>query len=85
MGIKNTLTTVPVFRKRRIQFARIHSSFPIDIEKILNRLITKFYNGNDVTLIAAELRLTKTRLIFFIRNITFIRNNASRCKHSFEN
>ena len=32
-----------------------------NIEKILNRTITKFYNGDDVNVIAAELLLTKTR------------------------
>ena len=40
------------------QFARIHASSLI---KILNRPITKFYNSDDVNVIAAELRLTKTR------------------------
>ena len=43
------------------QFARIHTSSLIKIEKILNRPITKFYNSDDVNVIAAELRLTKTR------------------------
>ena len=47
------------------QFARIHTSSLINIEKILNRAITKFYNGDDVNVIAAELRLTKTRLTSF--------------------
>ena len=46
---------------RKIQFARIHTSSLIKIEKTLNRPITKFYNGDDVNVIAAELRLTKTR------------------------
>ena len=31
-----------------IQFLRIHASSLINIEKILNRPFTKFYNGNDV-------------------------------------
>ena len=44
-----------------IQFARIHTSSLINIEKILNRSITKFYNSDDLNLIAAELWLTKTR------------------------
>ena len=44
-----------------LQFARIHTSSLINIEKTLNRPITKFYNGDDVNVIAAELRLTKTR------------------------
>ena len=43
------------------QFARIHTSSLIKIKKILNRPITKFYNSHDVNVIAAELRLTKTR------------------------
>ena len=41
-----------------IQFARIHTSSFINIEKILNRPITKFYNSDDVNVIAAELRAT---------------------------
>ena len=47
-----------------IQFLRIHASFLINTEKILDRPFTKFYNGNDVNVIAAELRLTKTRPLF---------------------
>ena len=37
----------------------------IKIEKILNRPITKFYNSDDVNVIAAKLRLTKTRSTSF--------------------
>ena len=44
-----------------MQFARIHASSLIKIEKILDRPITKFYNSDDVNVTAAELRLTKTR------------------------
>ena len=47
------------------QFARIDASSLIKIENTLNRLITKFYNDNDVNVIAAELGLTKTRLTSF--------------------
>ena len=43
------------------QFARIHTSSLVKTEKTLNRPITKFYNGDDVNVITAELRLTKTR------------------------
>ena len=46
-----------------VQFARIHTSSLIKIEKIFNRPITKFYNSDGVNAIAAELRLTKTRPI----------------------
>ena len=50
-----------------IQLARIHTSSLINIEKILNGPITKFYNSDDVNVIAAELRLTKTRPISFYK------------------
>ena len=50
-----------------IQFARIHTSSTIKIEKILNRSITKFYNSDDVNVIAAELRFTKTRPTSFCK------------------
>ena len=43
------------------EFARIHKSSFINIEKILNRPITKFYNDDDVNVIAAELWPTKMR------------------------
>ena len=52
------------------QFAvieRIHTSSIINIEKILNRPITKFYNSDDVSMIAAELRLIKTRPTSFYK------------------
>ena len=53
------------------QFARIHKLSLINTEKILNRAITKFYNGDDVNVIAAELRLTKRDQLFSIRKIMF--------------
>ena len=62
------------------QFARIHTSSLIKIEKILNRPITKFYNSDDVNMIAAELRLTKTRPHSLYKRKSFLRNNANRCK-----
>ena len=45
----------------QIQFERVHTSSLIKIEKALNRPITKFYNGHGVNVIAAELRLAKTK------------------------
>ena len=43
-----------------VQFMRVHTSSLINTEKILNRPITKFYNSDDVNVIAAELlKLTK--------------------------
>ena len=57
-----SMTHVIAREKKMIkQFARIHTSSLIKIEKILNRPITKFYNSDDVNVIATELRLTKTR------------------------
>ena len=57
------ITYYPSFQNVRaiMQFARIHTSSLMKIEKTLNRPITKFYNDDDVNVIAAELRLTKTR------------------------
>ena len=49
------------FFKPIAQFPRIHTSSLINTEKILNRPTTKFYNGDGVNAIAAELRLTKMR------------------------
>ena len=49
------------------QFARIHASSLINIEKILSRPITKFYNSDGVNVIAVELRLAKTRPAFFYK------------------
>ena len=57
----NNTDITAVAMKVATQFVRIHASFLMIIEKILNRLITKFYNSDDVDVIAAELRPTKTR------------------------
>ena len=46
---------------------KIHTSSLINVEKILNRTITKFYNRDDVNVIVAELRLTKTRPTSFYK------------------
>ena len=45
-----------------------------------DRPITKFYNGDDVDVIAEELRLTKTRPTSFYKKQCFARNNDNRCK-----
>ena len=50
-----------------IQFARIYTSSLINIEKILNRPIVNFYKSDDINVIAAELRLTKTRPTSFYK------------------
>ena len=63
--------------KVSLQFARIHTSSLINTEKILNRPITEFYNGDDVNMIAAELCLTKTRPTSFDKKQSFIRNNVT--------
>ena len=41
--------------------------FPNQRWKVLNKPITKFYNGDGVNVILAELRLTKTRPTFFYK------------------
>ena len=41
--------------------------FPYQNENILNRPITNFFNGDDINVIAAGLRLTKTRPISFCK------------------
>ena len=46
---------------RGTQFARIHTSSLINIEKILDRPFTKFCNSDDVNVIAVELMLIETR------------------------
>ena len=55
----------------QLQFARIHTSSLTKILKILNRPITKFYNIDDVNVIAVELGLTKTRSISFCKETIF--------------
>ena len=77
------MTGDPLIRSLRCinkQFAKIYTSSLIKIEKILNRSITKFYNSNDIGVIAAEVGLTKMRQTFFYKTLCFIRNNANRCK-----
>ena len=49
------------------QFARIHVSSLINIEMMLNRPSTKFYNGDDVNEIAAVLWFIKTRPTSFYK------------------
>ena len=61
-----------------MQFVRIHTSSLINIEKIFNRPIINFYNDDDVNVIAAELRLTKTRPTF-LQETSFARDNGNRC------
>ena len=53
--------------KTDYQFARIHTSSLINIEKILNRPITIFSNSDDINMSAAELRFTKTRPTSFYK------------------
>ena len=49
------------------QLARIHTNPFINIEKILNKPFTKFYNNDDVNVAVAELRLNKTRPTSFCK------------------
>ena len=55
------------------------------LNPFLNRPIIKFYNSDDVNVIAAELWLIKTRSSSFTKKQSFTRNNANRCKQRFEN
>ena len=55
-----------------VQFARIHTSSLINIEKILNEPITKFCNGNGINVIAAELRLIKMSPTSFYKKHTLL-------------
>ena len=57
----SSFLSAPINAYLQLHFARIHTSSLIKIEKTLNRPITKVYNGDDVNVIAAELRLTETR------------------------
>ena len=47
------------------QFSRIHADSFINIEKSMNKPITKFYNADDVSVIVTKLRFTKARPISF--------------------
>ena len=55
------------------------------LNPFLNRPIIKFYNSDDVNVIAAELWLIKTKSSSFTKKQSFTRNNANRCKQRFEN
>ena len=46
------------------------------IQKKLNRPVTKFYNSNDVNVIAAEIQLTKMRPTFLYRKYKFWKLNV---------
>ena len=68
---------------QRIQFARIHTVPLINIEKTLNRPTTKVYNDNDINVIAAELRLTKTRPSSLYKNQKFWKLNVKNFAKKF--
>ena len=50
----------------------------INIEKFLNKPITKFYNSDDVNVIAAEIRFTKRGQLLSIRNIIFYKKQCQQ-------
>ena len=58
---------IPCYQNVVLLLLRVHTSSLINIGKTLNRPITKFYNSDDVNVIAAELRLTKTRPTSFCK------------------
>ena len=63
------------------QFARIHTSFLINIEMMINRPFSKFCNGDIVNVITEELRLIERNIIFYKKQfqqiqITFCKLNV---------
>ena len=50
----------------------------INIEKFLNKPITKFYNSDDVNVIAAEIRFTKRGQLLSITNIIFYKKQCQQ-------
>ena len=50
----------------------------INIEKFLNKPITKFYNSDDVNVIVAEIRFTKRGQLLSIRNIIFYKKQCQQ-------
>ena len=60
---------------------RIHSSSLIKTEKILNRPIIKFYNGDDINMIAAELQLTATMSTSFYKKHNLIYVDEWSCSN----
>ena len=57
---------------KAILFARIHTSYLIKTEEILNRPTTKFYSGDDVNVIAAELWLNKMGPLSFYKKYNLL-------------
>ena len=55
----------------------MHTSTLIKLEKILNKPITKFYNSDDVNVIATELRPTKTRPTSFYKRHNFLQGTMT--------
>ena len=63
----------------RTQFLRMYTSSLIEIEKILNRPNTKFYNGDVVNLIESYAPLKRGQLLFII-NISFYKKQCQQSK-----
>ena len=59
------------------QFAWMHNSSLINIEKSLSRPVTKFYNSNNINAIAAELRRTKTRPTSFYKKLYLLQETMA--------
>ena len=72
MSKVNNKDITAVFMNVATHLAKIHVSSHINIKKILNRPITKFYNSDGVNVIAAELRLTKTSPTSFYKKHKFL-------------
>ena len=57
------------FSSESRQFARIHTSLLNTTQTLLNRPITKFYNGDDVNMIATELRPTDELMPTYVNEV----------------
>ena len=68
-----------------IQFAWIHTSSLINVEKTLNRLIIKFHSEDGVNAIASELRITKMRPISFYKKFNLLWETMSTDEKNFVN
>lgn len=56
------------------QFSRIHADSFNNIEKSMNKPITKFYNADDISVIVTNYGSLKQDQFLFVRNIIFCEN-----------
>ena len=77
---ENVYISVKAKSKHQVTYSVCENPYKLtyQIEKTLNRPITKLYNANDVNVIAAELRLTKTRPTSFNKKHIFCKKQCQR-------